>query len=657
MRRRYINKQKLIFPLIIILILTLIPKNSFTEKETYDIVIKNGTIFNPSTDHELSGYNLGIKDEKIIRITKDNISGDKEIDATGLIVSPGFIDLISYDPNSVGIKLKVLDGVTSNLAMHGGTEDAKTWYDTWEKNGVLTNFGASSFITRQRWPIVGYGVDAEMTNKKDIDKLVKSVRKNIEAGALGISFSFEYVPGVKNEVIPLLNLAKEYNIPTFYHLRYSDGEKGLEGIQEVIDYGKKTGAIIHIMHINSTGGTFHMEEALQMIKDAQENGLDITACVYPYDYWATYIDSARFRPGWQDRFKITYEDLQIGGTDIRITKDTFDKYRRQHLLVAAHGSMPEEELIMALKESDIMIGSDTIIEPSGNNHPRGAGTYSRIFGKYVREEKILSTMEAIKKVSYLPAKRMESSAPAMKYKGRIEVGSDADITIFNPETIIDKSTVKDTAAPSVGIEYVIINGVIVKDKDGIVNGVSPGKPIKSYFVDKIPENEPIKYSLKLDRKDEKSLSSVYEIDGQTYLSVEELFKYLNIPIEYNRDGNINIGNILNLEIGEKKAKFGDDEMVLDYEPIIYKSGVYMDSNDFKKILKSNYNVELSKDKIILEYVGTNGDVKQAFAYNTGDNKLKSNGNKKIYVGAYGFSIIVIGLVLVLFKKDNKQKNI
>src|SRR5699024_7909880 len=118
-------------------------------------------------------------------------------------------------------------------------------------------------------------------------------------------------------------------------------------------------------------------------------GLDITACVYPYDFWATYIDSARFRPGWQDRFKISYENLQIGGTDIRITEDTFDKYRSQHLLVAAHGSLPEDELIMSLKDPEIMIGSDTIIEPSGNNHPRGSGTYSRLFGRYVREKQVL----------------------------------------------------------------------------------------------------------------------------------------------------------------------------------------------------------------------------------------------------------------------------
>lgn len=633
--------------LIIVLILNLMPLYTSADNEQYHIVIKNGTIFNPSTNHELEGYNLGIKGEKIVRITKEDISGEEEIDAKGLYISPGFIDLISYDPNYVGIRLKVLDGVTSNLAMHGGTEDAEKWYNAWEKNGVLTNFGASSFVTRLRWPIVGYGVDAEMTEPEDIEKLVEAVRKNIEAGALGISFSFEYVPGVKHEVIPLLNLAKEYNVPTFYHLRYSDGDKGLEGIQEVIDYGKETGAIIHIMHINSTGGTFHMEEALQMVKDAREDGLDITACVYPYDYWATYIDSARFRPGWQDRFRITYEDLQIGGTDIRITKDTFDKYRMQHLLVAAHGSMPEEELIMCLEDPDIMIGSDTIIEPSGNNHPRGAGTYSRIFGKYVREDKVLSTMDAIKKVSYLPAKRMESAAPQMRYKGRIEIGADADITIFNPNTIIDKATVKDTSKPSIGVEYVIINGIIVKNKDGIVKGVHPGKPIKSYFVDKIPEKETLPFSIKLDDKNEVKLDYVYEVNGEIFFPIDQVFKYLNIPVKDNVNGEILLGDNGQIEIGNTKANVGNKEIILNSEPIIYKSNVYLNMEDLENLLPEDYNVELTNEKILLKYIG----VEESFEKEK-DTEKEIN-NKKPMVSTYIFSILIIGFVLILFKKNQK----
>lgn len=126
MEERYYIKHRFTLLFVLIIFLNLFPLDILADNENpYDIVIKNGTIFNPSTDHELIGYNLGIKYGKIVRITKEDISGDEVIDANGLVVSPGFIDLISYDPNHVGIKLKVLDGVTSNLAMHGGTEDAE----------------------------------------------------------------------------------------------------------------------------------------------------------------------------------------------------------------------------------------------------------------------------------------------------------------------------------------------------------------------------------------------------------------------------------------------------------------------------------------------------------------------------------------------------
>lgn len=639
MRKKQQKGHVVIFILLGILILNLFPLNLYAEGEnTYDIVIKGGTIYNPSTEHELKGYNLGIIGDKIARITMEDISGEEEIDASGLVVCPGFIDLISYDPNNVGIKLKVLDGVTSNLAMHGGTDDAENWYRIWSKNKVITNFGASSFVTKHRWPIVGQNVDATIENKEDINKIVEDVKKNIEAGALGISFSLEYIPGVKNEIIPLLNLAKELNAPTFFHLRYSDEKNGLKGIEEVMDYGEKTRAPIHIMHINSTGGTFHMDKALKIVNDARNEGLDITACVYPYDFWATYIDSARFRPGWQDKFKISYEDLQIGGTDIRITEDTFDKYRSQHLLVAAHGSLPENELIMSLKDPEMMIGSDTIIEPSGNNHPRGSGTYSRLLGRYVREKQVLSMMDAIKKTSYLPAKRMEDIAPSMKNKGRIEVGSDADITIFNPDTIIDKSTVKNPDMPSEGVEYVIVNGVVVKNSNGIVEGVYPGKPIKSYFASGTPENKPIDFSLKINDKVE-DLKNVYKINDEIYMPIKKLSTALDLNIDDNKDGNINLNDSLNIKIGNRKAVLKNKDIHLKTEPIIYKGNVYINSSDLDTILNDKYNLDISNNAVSLKYKEEESSEKPS----------PSDNNKKTYLGISAFSILLIALVLTLNK--------
>lgn len=199
-------------------------------------------------------------------------------------------------------------------------------------------------------------------------------------------------------------------------------------------------------------------------------------------------------------------------------------------------------------------------------------------------------MDAIKKVSYLPAKRMESSAPQMRYKGRIEIGADADITIFNPKTIIDNSTVKDTSKPSTGVEYVIINGVIVKNKDGIVNGVHPGKPIKSYFVDKISEEEPIPFSIKLNNQHQEELNNIYEINGQEYISIDELIKHLNIPIKNRNNGQITIQDQGQFKIGSTKAEIGGKEINLNSEPIIYKSNVYINIKDIDNLLNEDYEI-------------------------------------------------------------------
>lgn len=657
------NKLKKIFSLLfsIVIILAISPNKILADVSTYDIVIKGGTIYNPSTNHELENCNIGIIGSKVEKISKSQLKGETEIDARGLVVSPGFVDLISYDPNHVGIDFKVMDGVTSNLAMHGGTEDPTSWYRAWDNNGVITNFGASTFITRLRWPIIGQGIDNEMTIQEDIDKLLAETRKCLENGTLGISFSFEYIPGIKNEIKPLLELAAEYDVPTFYHLRYSDEERGLEGIEEVIKYGKETGAIIHIMHINSTGGTFVMDKALDMVSKARDEGLDITSCFYPYNYWATYIDSARFRPGWREKFKIDYEDLQIAATDIRITEETFEKYRQENLLVAAHGSMPEDELIMLLKDPYTMIGSDTIIVSSHNNHPRGAGTYSRVFGKYVREEGVLSIMDAIKKVSYFPAVRMESAAPSMKYKGRIETDSDADITIFNPDTIIDKSTVQAPGTASEGVEYVLVNGVIVKDKDGIVKGEKPGKPIQSYFIDEIVHNEPIELSLKLNEDNSDKLENIYMIKDEVYLPMEEVFEKLNIEYDSSIDGKMKIGNILDLEIGNNIVNIGDEQIQLKDEPIIYNADVYISLQSLKSTLAENY--EIDDDKNSLNLVSKKPDKKYKFTNISDEDKtnpnvnvkeIKSGNNFAMYV-VYVFLIVVLLFVFLIFKKKDHTK--
>ena len=561
------------------------------EAAPYDYVIKNGRIMNPSTGHDLQGYSLAISNGRIARISKEDMKAKRVIDAGGLVVSPGFIDLISYEPTSVGIKLKVFDGVTSNLLMHGGTDNAKSWYASKKKQGQVINYGASSFIMVMRKKYVGSSVDAVLKTDAQINGLANDVRRNIKDGALGVSFSFEYVPGTqKNEIIPLLKIAREYEVPTFYHTRYSSlnpPNDGPAGIREVIAYAKETGAAVHIMHINSTGGTGHMEEALKLCEEAREAGIDITSDIYSYNSWATYLGSARFRTGWQERFGITYSDLQIGGTGTFITKNTFGNYRKQNVLVYAHDSIPEEDMVMSLKDPTVMIGSDTIIT-GGNNHPRGAGNYARLFAKYVREEKAISLMEAVSKCTYQPAKRMESAAPSMKRKGRLEVGCDADITIFNPDTIKDMATVQNVFAASKGVEYVFVNGVLIKDKAVYNSSLKPGKAVMSHFVDKGSPYEVKTLKTQIDGSQLPDLEMSY--DGEKAMLPVSFLESAGMPVEDRLDGNIAVDGDIELCIGSAAAKKAGEQLELKTGPVIYNGGICLEYEDMKQILSTRYTV-------------------------------------------------------------------
>lgn len=461
------------------------PDADVTQEEleaVYDIVIANGRVINPETGLDREGLNVGIQGSTIAVVTSKPLKGERVIDAGGLVVAPGFIDNLSYDPNPVGVWTKIADGVTTNIAMHGGTTNPKVWLAHYERDKPPVHFGASFFVMQARNTLKIGRYDA--ATSAQIEKLKEMAEKALNDGALGISFSLEYAPGTNaEEVLALAELAAEYNVPVYFHARYSDPEEPgteIEAIEEIIGYARATGAAVHIDHINSTGGTFDMKRALQLIEEARAEGLDITACTYAYDFWGTYLNSARFDAGWQERFRISYEDLQIAGTSERLTAETFAKYRREGKLAVAY-AIPPESVIEAFKSPFVMIGSDAILEPGHNNHPRASGNFARSIGMYVRELEVVPLIDMIDKLSTMPAKRLEKQVPALRKKGRIAKGMDADIVVFDFAKISDQATVERPDLPSTGIEYVLVEGQVVLDGGVIDKKVRPGRGIRSEF--------------------------------------------------------------------------------------------------------------------------------------------------------------------------------
>jgi dihydroorotase len=225
-------------------------------------------------------------------------------------------------------------------------------------------------------------------------------------------------------------------------------------------------------------GLKYTPQLIAMVEGAQKRSLDVTTECYPYTAGSTYLQSAVFDPGWQEKLEISFHDLQWADTGERLTAETFEKYRKKGGIVVIH-SIPEEAARTAIANPMVMIASDGMPITGAKVHPRGQGTYSRVLGHYVREEKALDLMTALKKMTLMPAQRLEKRAPIFKGKGRVRVGADADITVFDPNRILDKATFEEPLQPSDGIQFVFVNGVAVVTDGKLVDGVLPGRAARA----------------------------------------------------------------------------------------------------------------------------------------------------------------------------------
>jgi dihydroorotase len=450
----------------------------------FDLVLRGGRVIDPASGLD-AVRSVAIRNGQIAAVSTRTLSGREVLDVTGLVVAPGFIDLHAHGQDLESSRWQAQDGVTTALELEGGALDIPKWYAAREGNARL-NFGATVSHVQARGAGIlevsaekGPGVYGAATPEQ-LAEIEARLRQGIAQGALGIGMGLAYTPGAtREESWRVFKLAAAQGVPVFVHVRNAglvEPGSSIEAIHEVIGNAAASGASLHIVHIGSSG-LRQTGILLDMVDGARRHGVNVTTEVYPYTAASTSIKAAIFDPGWRERLGADYGDIEWVATGQRLSEQTWEAYRAKGGIIIAH-IIPEAAVDLAVARPDVIIASDGVPFTDGRAHPRGAGTFARVLGRYVREKQALTLMDALKKMTILPAQRLERFAGQMRRKGRLAEGMDADVTVFDPATVIDRATFAEPAQASAGIPHVIVNGAFVVRDGTLIDDARPGRAIR-----------------------------------------------------------------------------------------------------------------------------------------------------------------------------------
>jgi N-acyl-D-aspartate/D-glutamate deacylase len=455
-----------------------------TAPATHDLVVVGGRVMDPESGLDAIRH-LGIRGGKVVTISESPLSGARVIEATGHVVSPGFVDLHEHGQQDESYRMMVRDGVTSAFELEAGTADVAGWYAA-RQGGQIVNYGVSVGHIPARMRVLrdpgtgllpagvggtGTATEAQVAQMEDI------LRKGLAEGAVAVGMGSAYTPGAPlAELVRMFRVAAAGGASVHIHLR-----GGLAGLHETIGLARESGAALHVVHVNSVARD-EIDGFLSAIQAARDAKLDVTTEAYPYGAGMTEIQSALF-DDWETWPDEKFGQHQLVSTGERLTRATFATARRAGGTIIIH-NRSDAQTRAAIVSPLSMIASDGFIE-HGRGHPRTSGTYAKVLGQYVRDEGAIPLMDALRRMTIEPARRIEKRAPAMAGKGRIRIGADADLTIFDPATVKDRATYEDAGIPSAGIPYVIVGGQLVVD-NGVITTARPGRAVRGPMPQPLP---------------------------------------------------------------------------------------------------------------------------------------------------------------------------
>lgn len=461
---------------------------STVDAADFDLVIAHGRVIDPESGLDAI-RNVGIRDGIIRAVDTRPLDGDRTIDATGLVVAPGFIDLHWHGTNPDSHLYQAMDGVTASFELEIGVADVDRWYADRAGREPI-HYGTAVGHVPVRMAVLGDAGDflpsgpgaKQVASREQLDEIARRIEHGLKRGAVGVGLGIVYTPAATEwELLEVFRLARRYDAFGHVHVRGASSAAGAgadreQGLLEAIALSAVSGTPVHIAHIQSSGQA-STPRMLAIIAEARARGVDITTECYPYTAGATRIESFLF-DSWDDRPEADYRKLQWASTGERLTRETFRRYRREGGLVLIH--MNTEEIVTAAVAHPLtMIASDGFDVAPKQGHPRSAGTFARVLGRYVREAGVLTLPEALAKMTLMPARRLEARVPAMRQKGRIRAGADADITVFDPARVADRATFEDPAQFSAGIVHVLVAGTPVVTEGVLDRVVRPGRPIRA----------------------------------------------------------------------------------------------------------------------------------------------------------------------------------